>query len=258
MWSNFCKKLKDVFSPISLTELNATASFLDRVETKFIVTEQQLIAIIPELQKDYYILEIGDTSLFQYDNVYMDTQEYDFYQEHQAGKKIRTKVRTREYIDSGHAFFEYKQKQDDFLRKFRYPISLRNHGKMTKESECFYNGISMSFNGRKKQKKLSKSLRTEYTRLTLCSKDSTERVTIDFNIQLISLREKEKSHVLKNVVIMESKSKSKNCKSHKIMEKYGIKKASSCSKYCLGLILNDIFTKKGKFKDTIKVIESMS
>lgn len=259
MGSNFQKKIKGFFSPISLTELNATAEFLDRVETKFLLTEQQLISLLPELKEDYYILEIADKSVFGYENIYMDTENYDFYNDYQEKKDFRSKVRSREYTDSGHAFFEYKQKQGSLSRKFRYPIDLKDHGKMTKESEKFYEGISMWFNGHKQPKKLSKSLKTEYKRLTLCSKDSSERVTIDFEIEFTFLRgEKKKSYKLGNAVIIESKSTNQKCKSHIIMKKYNINKASACSKYCLWLILCKVFKEKGRLKDTIKILTSMS
>jgi len=259
MWSNFNKKIKGFFSPISLTELNATASFLDRVETKFLLTEQQFITLLPEFKKDFYVLEIAWKSVFEYDNVYMDSDEYDFYLDHQAGKTSRSKVRTREYIDSGVAFFEYKQKHKGLLRKFRYPIGLRDHGKMTTESSKFYEGIATSFLGRGTTKKLSKSLRTEYNRLTLCSKDSSERVTIDFDMKFTSLRGDKSSYSLHNAVIIESKSScSTCCNSCDIMKKHKIPAASSCSKYCLWLIFNTVFKSEWKFKETIKKLKSMS
>lgn len=188
----------------------------------------------------------------------MDTEDYEFYIRHQEGKKKRTKVRTREYVDSGYAFFEYKQKQDKLLRKFRYPIALRDHGKMTSESKKFYEGISMSFSGREKLEKIFPSLRTEYNRLTLCSKDSAERVTIDFDIKLSNLRGKKSSNKLLNAVIIESKTTSENCESHKILKNHNIEKASSCSKYCLGLLYSGVFSEKGRFKKTMKKFSSMS
>ncbi len=258
MGGDFNKQLRGAFAPISLTELNASASFLDRRETKFLLTEQQFIDIIHEFTRDFYVLEISGKAVFEYDNVYMDDEKYSFYKEHQKWEKSRTKVRTREYVDSGAAYFEYKQKQGKLLRKFRYPISLREHGKMTTEADKFYAGISMSFNGREKIKELSRSLRTEYNRLTLCSKDSSERVTVDFDIELSSLRWEKKSTKLSNAVILESKTTKKWCISHEIMKKYNIKQAKSCSKYCLWLIMNNVFEKQGRFKDTIKKIESMS
>jgi len=76
----------------------------------------------------------------------MDTEDYLFYNQHQDKKvKSRTKVRTREYVDAGIAFFEYKQKQGKSIRKFRYQFDLENHGKMDKESEKFFEGLYMSF-----------------------------------------------------------------------------------------------------------------
>jgi hypothetical protein len=42
----------------------------------------------------------------------MDTEDYLFYNQHQKKEKSRTKVRTRYYIDSNLAFFEYKQKDN--------------------------------------------------------------------------------------------------------------------------------------------------
>lgn len=258
MGNSFQRKLKDFFTPISLTELNATASFMDRMETKFLLTEQQFIALLPELQKDYYVLEIGGKSVFEYENIYMDTDKYDFHEDYQNSATNRSRVRTREYTDSGYSFFEYKQKQWNLTRKFRYQIDLRDHGKMTKESEKFYEWISMSFNNRKKPKKLSKSARTEYQRLTLCWKDSSERVTIDFEIKLCALRGEKKCLKLQNAVIIESKSTNEKCKSHKIMKKHWIHQADTCSKSALALILCGEKKEKGKLKQTIKRLTTMS
>ena len=42
----------------------------------------------------------------------MDNEDCIFYKQHQNKEKSRTKVRTRYYVDSDLAFFEYKQKQD--------------------------------------------------------------------------------------------------------------------------------------------------
>jgi len=146
MWSNFNGRLKELFAPITLTQLNAQAAFLDRIDTKFVVSEDELIFLIEELKKDFYVLDINGKSVFEYDSIYMDTEDYLFYNQHQDKKvKSRTKVRTREYVDSGIAFFEYKQKQGKTIRKFRYQSDLAEHGKMTSEWEKFFQGLYMSF-----------------------------------------------------------------------------------------------------------------
>jgi hypothetical protein len=42
----------------------------------------------------------------------MDSEDYNFYNQHQNKDKSRTKIRTRLYKDSDMAFFEYKQNQN--------------------------------------------------------------------------------------------------------------------------------------------------
>ena len=100
------------FTAINLTELNATASFLKRIDRKFLITEQKLHEILTDLQSDFQALEIGGKRIFSYDNVYMDTNDYHFYNQHENRINGRTKIRTRLYTDSNMAFFEYKQKED--------------------------------------------------------------------------------------------------------------------------------------------------
>ena len=100
------------FNSIDLSELNASASFLKRIDRKFLVTTNQLCDILSDLSADFQALEIGDKRIFQYDNVYMDTPDYMFYHQHQNKLESRTKIRTRHYVDADMTFFEYKQKQD--------------------------------------------------------------------------------------------------------------------------------------------------
>ena len=65
--------------------------------------------------------------MFKYDNVYMDTKDFKFYNDHQNRVNPRTKVRTRLYKDSNLAFFEYKHKQDSITQKFRYEFPIEEH-----------------------------------------------------------------------------------------------------------------------------------
>lgn len=262
MKADLKSKLKD-FAPISLTQLNSSASFLDRIEKKYLISQEQLKSVLKELQEDFYVLEINGQSVFTYDNVYMDTENYMFYKQHQEwtkdenGKKSRTKIRTRLYTDSNMAFFEYKQKEWETIRKFRYEFPAEEHGTMTKWKTRFFEWVYMSFYGHLPEK-ITPALNTNYNRMTLCSKDNGERVTIDFNIKTNDLRDsKAKSVSIENAVILESKSMSESCASHKVMEKLWIETASSCSKYCLWLIYGWIEWGKWKFKKTMKQIKEM-
>ena len=254
MWTALLDRLSG-FSAINLTELNATASYLKRIDRKFLLTEKKFLKVLEDLSDDFRALEIDDKRVFLYDNVYMDTPEYLFYNQHQQGLKNRTKIRTRHYTDAGDlAFFEYKQKEDGITKKFRYQFPASEHGTMTKGKKRFFDGVFQSMYG-EKAPDISPAIRTNYNRLTLVSKDGNERLTIDFNISTEDLRTKKaKTTKLKNLVIIESKSLSENCLSCELMERHNIAQAKSCSKYSLWVIYSGLAEKWSHFNTTLKAI----
>lgn len=261
---NITKDLFDTlgdFSSISLEQLNSTVSFLDRMDVKYLLHVSQLAEIIRELKDDFFILNIGGKSIFQYDNVYMDSKDYMFYYQHQHGEKNRTKVRTRHYVDAEDlAFFEYKQKTKGTTRKFRYQYGVKNHGKMTNEAMKFFEGIYMSMYSTSPKHLIFPSIGTRYKRFTLCSKRNDERLTIDMDLQLIELRDEEnKGKIIEvpNLVIIESKSTHEHCFSHDVMKKHGIKKADACSKYCMWVYHRGHAKERSKFQPTLDTIKAI-
>lgn len=247
------------FNQISLSQLNSQASFLDRIDTKYLLTEEEFKNVLKDLEQEFYVLEIKEKSIFEYESIYMDSENYGFYYQHQNGEKNRTKVRTRNYLDSKIAFFEYKQKQNWITRKFRYQFNdLNEHGEMNNESNKFFEWVYQSFYS-KTPEKIFPALATKYQRITFCSKSNDERVTVDFDIRLEDLRNKWKDIIsLNNLVILESKSMSKDGKSAQIMKKYDIKRAGSCSKYGLWLCYQDIVPDTSRFKTTMRKIEKIN
>jgi hypothetical protein len=255
------KKLIDClkwFSPISLDQLNSSMSFLERVDVKYLVHASELQDIISRLQDSFYVLSIKDNSIFHYDNVYMDTKEYDFYYQHEDGTTPRTKIRTRHYIESDIAFFEFKQKEKRVTRKFRYQCDVSEHGMMSNESIRFYSGVYQSMNSAAPTHIIFPAMGTRYQRFTLCSKNNDERLTIDFNIHLYDTRNPEKAPIhLKNLAIIESKSNSTDCLSHHVLKELGIEEAKSCSKYCLGMYYHHVASRWSVFQHSINTIEAI-
>ncbi|MCH8518740.1 polyphosphate polymerase domain-containing protein [Candidatus Gracilibacteria bacterium] len=246
------------FSAIDLTELNATASYLKRIDRKFLLTEAQFLEILKDLSSDFRALEIDGKRVFNYDNVYMDTDDYLFYKQHQEEVPGRTKVRTRHYTDAGDlAFFEYKQKENGVTKKFRYQFPAEEHGVMTKGKKRFFDGVWQSLYGTKAPA-ISAAMKTAYNRLTLVNKDGSERLTIDFNISVRDLRNDIANDItLDNLVIIESKSLSENCKSVQTIEAHGIARANSCSKYSLGVVYSGLAEKWSKFQETMNRIQEI-
>lgn len=257
MWTDLNNRLK-TFNQISLSELNAQASFLDRIDTKYLLTESEFNEILKDLEEEFYILDIKEKSVFEYESIYMDTENYEFYFQHQNWEKNRTKVRTRHYLDSWIAFFEYKQKQKWITRKFRYQFKdVKEHGTMTCESTKFFEWAYQTFYW-KSPEKIFPALATKYHRITLCSKSNDERVTVDFNIKLEDLRNKWKEIIsLDNLVILESKSMTRKWKSSEIMKRHNVRKSNACSKYSLGICYHKIVEDKDMttFKPTMRKIE---
>lgn len=245
------------YTTISLDQLNASMSLLERVESKYLLDLNQLDKILAELQDKFYVLSINDVSIFTYDNIYMDTKDYLFYKQHEQGEKQRLKVRTRHYVDSGNlVYFEMKLKEGKLLRKFRYPCGIESHGQMNKDAVRFYSSLAQSLNLSYAKEILSPSIETRCKRITLCSKSSDERLTIDFDVELNDLRDVSPRWIkLGNVAIMESKSKDADGYSKKLMKKMKIKEAHGCSKYCLGIFYFGRMKSHDKFKKTIKFID---
>lgn len=246
------------FDSITLDQLNSTMSLMERVDTKYVINYAQADEFIQELKKNFLILQIKDKIVFQYDNIYMDTANSDLFYEHERGDEMRNKVRTRNYTDSTDlCFFEYKHKINKVTRKFRYKCPASEHGIMTEEAQGFFTGIYESLNGEVSHYWLSASLATRYQRITLCAKNSGEKVTIDFGFQFEDLRSGIK-HNLNEIVIVESKSNSEHCTTGKIMKKIKVPQAKGCSKYCIGLIYTNRITESKKFQDAIDMIDAIS
>ena len=245
-----------VFAPISLSQLNASMSFLERIDTKYLVHLKDLPQIVEELEQDYYVLNIKDIRMFQYDNVYMDSDALDFYYAHERGDDVRVKVRTRNYVDSNLCFFEYKHKEGKVIRKFRYQEAPKLFGTMDEEAQHFFSSVYASLMEGATKIEIHPKMRTAYKRLTLCSKYGDERITIDMDLSFSDPNDPNSKVIeLPHLAIIESKASSEKARSAKVMKKFDVKKAGGCSKYCLGLIYFEKVTSHKKFKDTLAFID---
>lgn len=248
--------LKD-FSTISLDQLNANMSLMERIEKKYLITLQDLWKIMKELKDKYFVLSIKNNSIFVYDNIYMDTDDFIFFHQHEKNMKSRVKVRTREYVDSNIAFFEFKQKEWDLIRKSRFDLPVTESKDINNEWKAFYQSMCNSLELPYMHANIKPKLRTLYKRITLCSKKNDERITIDFDIKLQDITAKWKElFSLWPVAIIETKSGNKHCQSHEILNKMKYKPARGCSKYCLWIVYNWLVAETKHFKNTMKFIDT--
>ncbi len=164
------------FEPISLIEMDDVA-LLNRVDVKFVLTNQQLLAAMAALQDEYWILEVNGKRLNHYRTLYFDTPRFDLYHSHVNERPERYKVRSREYTDTHLSFLEVKHRTrkdrtiKDRVRTAQPAVSI------TADLSEWLRGVS-PLDGAA----LEPVLWNTFTRMTLVSRLRCERVTLDVDL----------------------------------------------------------------------------
>ena len=82
------------FNKISLSQMD-NVSLMRRIDTKYLLTQNDLLKILPSLKEDYKILEINGNRLMSYATLYFDSVLKNCFIDHHNGKSNRFKVRIR-------------------------------------------------------------------------------------------------------------------------------------------------------------------
>ena len=170
--------LMQAYEPISLAEIDGVA-LLKRVDTKFVLHVNQLFEALSGLEEQYQVLQVQGKRISKYHNLYFDTPEFKLYHQHHNESGNRYKVRLRQYVDSDTAFLEIKQK---------------NNRGMTIKNRIQTAELVRSFSGKHRvflaqhypyePRQLRPVLTNDFMRITLVSKNSVERLTLDINLQI--------------------------------------------------------------------------
>ncbi|MBK8845427.1 MAG: polyphosphate polymerase domain-containing protein [Bacteroidetes bacterium] len=171
------RKLLEIFEPISLEKMDRVA-LLDRTDTKYVLNENILQNILPELAKYYYVLDIDNCRCFDYQSLYFDSPELKFFYEHHCGLANRYKIRYRKYVQSNLHFFEIKFKNNKG-RTIKKRVMTDGIGANLGEKEINLLSSLTPY----KASELQPSAKIDYARMTLISKNMDERVTIDVNLE---------------------------------------------------------------------------
>lgn len=170
------KILAQDFDPISLKQMDGVA-LLNRLDTKYVMTTQQLWDALAAVQNDYWMLEVDGLRLNRYRTLYFDTPNFELYTAHVNNRPERYKVRSREYADSRLAFLEVKhrtRKDRTIKDRVRTPEQVVA---MTPEMNQWLEGVS-PIHGSALEPKLWNS----FLRMTLVNKRCCERVTLDLGL----------------------------------------------------------------------------
>ena len=228
------------FDKISLDEMNGV-SLMKRVDTKFILSESQLLKVFSKIRKEYKVLEIDNERLMQYSTLYFDTKNKKCFKEHHNGKLNRYKIRMRKYLVSDLCFLEVKKKNNlGVTNKTRRQI---------KDFETILSSDSKEFiyNSQINDLLLEPALYNNFNRITLVNKNYPERVTIDTNL---SFKSADKEKIFDNLVVIEIKQEGKrlNTVMNKALKLMSIL-PTNFSKYCLGITNTFDNIKSNRFKE---------
>lgn len=224
------KQLHDIiqeFNPIGLEEMDSGTKLMNRVDTKFVLTVNDLVKVLPRLKEEYRILEIQGVRFPSYESEYYDDRNLTFYIDHHRKKVDRFKVRFRKYVESDIAFLEVKHKKKGRTDKQRIKVD-KLPGFMSDEHDKFVKSVGVKLD------KLEHVLTNKFSRITFVGINHNERLTFDFNL---SFYNKDKEVILSNLVIAELKQARviRTSPFYTIMKEI-LNRPFRVSKYCVGII----------------------
>ena len=238
--------------PITLEEMSGI-KLMNITDTKFVATLGQLHSFLLAVRGKYFIQEIDGKRIASYHTTYFDTEDYQMYNIHHAGRQVREKIRVRTYQDSNDTFFEIKNKNNHGRTK-KKRISVRSLQTVKDEHENIV--PFMAKHAWYTIDSISPVIENWFNRITLVNYGKTERLTIDFNLQFHHLKS-DGRHQLQRVAVIELK-RGGNVPSPAVDILRDIRiKSSGFSKYCIGSALTNSRLKTNNFKERLIMIRKM-
>ncbi len=234
------KTITDPFEAITLAEMEEVA-LMNRIDTKYAISETTFLEILPILKESYRILSVGGLKYSGYESLYFDSPDMSFFTDHHKGKNNRLKIRIRKYINNNLAFLEVKRKQKGRTQKSRLK---------TDHYDAEFNDTEFKFlrASYPEANELRSTLSNSFNRITLVHKNKAERLTFDLNIEF---KDSSKTKSLTNLVICELKQGTADRSStfYAMMKKRLIRPLR-ISKYCIGMtkLYSALELKQNRFK----------
>jgi hypothetical protein len=237
------------FDTIHLAEMDHV-KLLRRTDTKYLMSEEQLSRALAHLPDGYRILEVGGRRLQHYQTLYFDTQDMSLYQQHHSDRRNRYKVRERAYVDSDLAFLEIKHKVNANTTVKSRMRTREWTPQIARDAESFLHAHYPY-----QVESLEPKLLNTFERMTLVSKCSIERITIDLGLRF-SWNGADVS--LAGIAIAEVKQDGFSMDSAFVqqMRALGVR-PTGFSKYCIGVSMLYPEVKHNRFKPQLNQIDRL-
>lgn len=237
--------------PITLDEMKSV-QLMNRIDTKYVVTDTQLREILSRVCDSYYAQEVENNRFSPYRTLYYDTPELAMYIAHHNRHLAREKVRVRTYVDTDLTFCEVKHKNN----KGR---TSKERIKMERVDNIVENPTTAAFLAERQPyevRSLRPQLETAFNRVTLVNYEKTERLTIDCDL---TFNDKMSGKMAKMapLVVMELK---QDGRAHSLLKDvlFDMRiKPFKISKYCIGICLTRPEVKQNRFKKKLMKIDKL-
>lgn len=237
--------------PITLDEMKSV-QLMNRIDTKYVVTDTQLREILSRVCDSYYAQEVENNRFSPYRTLYYDTPELAMYIAHHNRHLAREKVRVRTYVDTDLTFCEVKHKNN----KGR---TSKERIKMERVDNIVENPTTAAFLAERQPyevESLRPQLETAFNRVTLVNFEKTERLTIDCDL---TFNDKMSGKMAKMapLVVMELK---QDGRAHSLLKDvlFDLRiKPFKISKYCIGICLTRPEVKQNRFKKKLMKIDKL-
>ena len=238
--------------PITLAEMSGI-KLMNRTDTKFVATIEQLHRFLAAVHGKYYIQDIDGKRIASYHTTYYDTDDYQMYSMHHAGRQVREKIRVRTYMDNDDTFFEIKNKNNHGrTKKKRIPIGKTNTLHDERDTVVPF----MAKHAWYAIDEISPVIENWFNRITLVNFDKTERLTIDFNLRFHHLKSDGRDQLQRVAIIELKRDGNVPSPALDILREVRIKR-SGFSKYCIGSALTNNRLKSNNFKERTTMIGKM-
>lgn len=249
-------RLGALLRPISLEQLNISASMLIRRDNKYVIREDRLQPAWGELARQFDILEIEGKRDFIYETCYFDDPVHTSYFDHHRGRRQRCKVRMRQYVDAQLCFVEIKLKGKRGLTvKQRIACPMDQYGILDESSSIQIRSIYRDLYGRDFDQALDPVVWMRYRRMTLVAKQGGERMTIDRHLVF---SDASGSHRIdEDLVIVETKSGNANGIADKILRSLHQHPTNGASKYCVSMAVLRQVSKYNKLLPALRKLNAV-
>lgn len=238
--------------PITLQEMSCI-KLMNRTDTKFVATAEQLHSFLLAVQGKYFIQEIDGKRIASYHTTYFDTDDYQMYNMHHCGRITREKIRVRTYLDNNDTFFEIKNKNNHGrTKKKRIPI--QGHNSVHNELDAIIPFMAQYAWYRIEE--ISPVIENWFNRITLVNYGKTERLTIDFNLKFHHLKSDGRDKLDKVAIIELKRDGNVPSPALDILRELRIRR-SGFSKYCIGSALTNKALRRNNFKERLTMISKI-